>query len=263
MIIFEWTKPGIWVEGLDREDAWRINGQIMRLEDALLEANVVLNMFEQARADDRTFENARSEFEARATISREVEAELFPDGMRPRDASGVDASTEYDRRRALVNFEVRHRLWSKGYLPSSLISKPPFVFAKAFIHALDLFGKFLGDIAQDRSAPSGINAIHDRFFEALPDLKGVRNSIQHAEDRSKGMARGKKIDLKEIDKSKISIEGTALVNSGLSGSKFGTTMADGHYGAVDITADTVGIMRSALLDVYSVFDWTGGKKLFP
>ena len=263
MIIFEWTKPGIWIEELDPNDAWRISGQIGELEDAIEEANVVLNMFDQTRAADRTSEKVKAAFELRAKISREVEEELFPDGIQPRGDLGEDFHSEYHKRRARVDAAVRHRLWNSGFLPQGILNKPPFIFAKAFIHALDLFGKFLGDIAKDRAAPSRINATRDKYFEALPDLQEVRNSIQHAEDRSKGMVRKNRIDLKKIDTSKIPFEGVALVNSALNGNRFGTTMADGHYGAVDISADTIEIMRSALLDVYAAFKWTGGEQLFP
>lgn len=260
MIIIEWTKPGIWIEGLDQDASWRLSGQIQRLEDAVVEANVTLNMFEQAAASNRTMEHLDAEFEARSKISRDVEAELFPDDMMP---MGMMGGEEYDKRRALVDTNVRHRMWQVGFLPQSLLGKPPFIFAKAFIHSLDLFDKFLDDIAKDPSAPKEIKATHEKFCNSLPDLRGVRNSIQHAEDRSKGEQRGKKIDLKKIDQSKISIDGTALVNMGLNGNRFGTTMADGDYGAIDVSVQTIEVLRSALLDVYSAFAWKGGERVYP
>jgi hypothetical protein len=262
LIIMEWTKPGVWIEGLGRDDAWRIGGQINRLEDALVEANVTLNMFEQARLSDRPVEQTDDEFEARREISRTVEAELFSDGMMP-TTQRTDFREEYDKRRVLVDTHVRHKMWQRGFLPRSLLGKPPFIFAKSFIHALDLFDKFLADIVKDQSAPKEIKSIHDKFCSSLPDLRGIRNSIQHAEDRSKGEKFGKKIDLKKIDKSKISIEGTALVNQGLNGNKFGSTMANGHYGAVDVSAQTLDVLRVSLLEVYSAFTWTGPESLYP
>lgn len=258
----EWAKPGVWIEGLDRDDAWRISGQISKLEDALVEANVSLNMFDQARLPDRTIEGARDKFEVQSEISRTVEAELFPDGMTT-IIQGTDSLEEYDKRRALVDTEVRYRMWQRGFLPQSLLRKPPFIFAKSFIHALDLFDKFLSDIVEDPSAPKEIKDIRNKFCGLLPDLRGVRNSIQHAEDRSKGEQFGKKIDLKKVDKSKISIEGTALVNLGLSGNKFGSTMANGHYGAVEVSAQTLDVLRISLLEVYSAFTWFGPEALYP
>lgn len=263
MIIVEWSKPGIWIDGLEREDAWRISNQIRSLEDAVLEANVSLNIFNQSAESHQPIESAELEFETRRNISREVEAELFPNGMMPMKMAGEDFTTEYDKRSALVESEVRHRMWQRGFLPKTLLHKPPFIFAKAFIHALDLFDKFLEDIAKDPSAPKGIKTIHENYCKAIPDLRGVRNSIQHAEDRSKGEHRGKKIDLKKVDTSKISIEGVALVNLGLSGNRFGTTMANGDYGAVDVSVQTIDIMRNALLDVYAAFEWRGREQLFP
>lgn len=262
MIIVEWTKPGIWIKGLDRDDAFRIEGQIRSLEDMVAEANVVLNLFEQTQLSEITSETVRAEYEARAKINREVKAELSLDSIATRQEATQGATTEYEKRQAIVDYQVRHRLWRSGFLPRVFLHKKPFIFAKAFIHALDLFGKFLGDIAEDQAAPNDIQDIRDRYFEALPDLQEVRNSIQHAEDRSKGMVRGRKIDLKKIDKSKFPV-GAGLINSGLYGNKYGTTMKDGHYGAVDITADTIMIMRCALLEVYCTFEWKGGEQLFP
>lgn len=263
MVILEWTKPGIWIEGLDKDAAWRISGQIGRLEDAILEANVTFNMFDQVRASYQTIERHRDEFEARSRISREVEAELFPDGLMPMGMPNDGFGEEYDKRRVLVDTKVRHQMWQRGFLPQSLLSKPPLIFAKAFIHALDLFDKFLGDIAKDPDAPSNLKDIHKSFGVSLPDLRGVRNSIQHAEDRSKGEHYGKKIDVKKVDKTKFPIKGIALVNMALNGNKFGTTMSDGHYGAVDVSVQTIDVLLNTLLEVYSAFEWSGGERLYP
>ena len=263
MVILEWNKPGIWLDSLEKDDAWRLEGQIRRLEDALIEANVTLNMFEEHAMNDRAMEIAKEEFEVRREISRSVEAEMFPDGMMQMGAPEENPRLIYEERRAIVEVDGRHQMWQRGFLPRSHTGKPSFIFAKAFVHALDLFDKFLDDIAKDSAAPEGIRSIHEKLCEALPDLREVRNSIQHAEDRSKGMHRKNKIELKKIDTSKISIDGTALVNMGLNGNKFGTTMADGHYGAIEVSVQTVGILRSALLEVYSLFAWKGPQRPQP
>ena len=152
MVILEWTRPGVWIEGLDKDAAWRISGQIEQLEDAILEANVTLNMFDQARSSDQTMESHEDEFDVRSRIYREVEAELFPDGVMPMGMRNDEFRVEYDKRRVRVDIEVRHQMWRRGFLPRSFLFKPPFIFAKAFIHALDLFDKFLSDIAKDPDA---------------------------------------------------------------------------------------------------------------
>ena len=263
MKIIDWIKPGIWIEGLDQTEARRISGQIDFLEFSVEEAIIVLDMFEQSLDAERNSRDNIAELEAQERISREVEAELSPHGMTSSNQTAEDSRKKYSERRTQIDAEVRRRLWKSGFKPRIFLTRPPFIFAKAFIHSLDLFGKFLNDIAQDHSSPKNISTISDQFFKEVPDLKEVRNSIQHAEDRSKGMVWNKEIDLKPIDMEKISIQGAALVSMGLNGRKFGTTMADGHYGAIDITEDTVVIMRTALLAVYSEFEWTGGAQLFP
>ncbi|MBU2962080.1 hypothetical protein KO516_14925 [Citreicella sp. C3M06] len=263
MVIIEWTKPGVWLEGFGREDGWRLEGQIGRLEDALIEANVILNMFDRAAESSRTTENIHAEFEVRRQILKDVEAELFPGGMMCGRISEENFHNTYNDRKILVDTEVRRRLWVRGFLPRSFLDKPQFIFAKSFIHALDLFDKFLDDIAKDPSSPQSMKGIHEKFRISFPDLREVRNSLQHAEDRSKGEHRGKKIDLKEIDMSKVSIKGTALVGTALDGNRFGATMANGEYGAIDVSAQTVCILKDTLLEVYSVFSWRGGESLYP
>ena len=228
-----------------------------------MEANVALNMFNQAAIVDTTVERFHHQSEARRKITIEVEAELFPDGMLPPTMVGEDFRVEFDRRRVLVDRRVRQLLWQTGFLPQSLQHKVPFVCAKAFVHSLDLFDKFLGNLERDTSAPRKLKVVHQNFCDALPDLRGVRDSIQHLEERSKGEQKRQKIPLKEIDKTKISIEGTALVNLALSGNRFGTTMADGHYGSIDVTEQTVAVMLKTLLEVYSVFEWSGPETLYP
>jgi hypothetical protein len=252
---------------MDQEDSWRINGQISGLENAIVEANVALNMFDQAQATSRAPRDIKSEFEARAEISHQVQEELFPDGVFPELTPGTfpnaDFFLEYEKRNSLIHAEVQLRMLRSGFLPWAFDNKPQFILAKSFIHALDLFGKFLGDIAEDVCAPDGVTDTRTKYFKALPDLQEVRNSIQHAEDRSKGMHRSKKIDIKKVDESKFPIDGAALVKSALINKKFVLTMADGHYGAVDITADSLLVMRDSLLEVYSAFEWTGGAQVFP
>lgn len=264
MIIVEWSKPGMTIDDLKIEDSRRIGNQVRMLEGCIQEANAALNMFEKSMERSRPeFDDKLAEFEMRLKISRETEEELYADGIFPTDTKSSDYYQEYDRRRAHVEDVVRHKMWASGYLPSSLISIEPFIIAKAFIHTLDIFGKFLRDIAQDSAAPKGISEIEKTFYKALPDLKEVRNSIQHAEDRSKGMARQKKIDLKKVDTGKMAIEGKVFVSAGLMDNKFGVTMADGHYGAIEISAETVHVMLNALLGVYSEFKWSGWKQRFP
>ncbi len=49
----------------------------------------------------------------------------------------------------------------------------------------------------------------------------------------------------------------------LNGSKFGTTMADGHYGEIDVTHETLEIIRDIVQEVIYSFQWEGAKEFLP
>jgi len=86
------------------------------------------------------------------------------------------------------------------------------------------------------------------------------------EDRSRGLGAGrnpKPLELKPIDNRFIKSEGGAIVLNGLNGTKYGNTMADGHYGEVDVSPQSMEALCVILQDILEAFKWTGSKKHFP
>jgi hypothetical protein len=70
------------------------------------------------------------------------------------------------------------------------------------------------------------------YHSSFPSLREVRNSVQHIEDRGRGLGRGEKpLDLKPVANRMVNAPEGALILQGLNGTKYGATMADGHYGA--------------------------------
>ena len=86
------------------------------------------------------------------------------------------------------------------------------------------------------------------------------------EDRSRGLGAGrnpKPPELKPIDNQIIKAEGGALVLKCLNGTKYGNAMADGHYGEVDVSPESMSALCEIFQDVLDAFSWKGSKSHLP
>ncbi len=170
-----------------------------------------------------------------------------------------------------IHFETEVRFkreqWSQGRLPREFEHTQPFIYARAFLYALDAFDKFLGVLSQEPGVPPDPAALHAQIAAAFPDLRGVRNTAQHLEDRARGLGAGrepKPLDLKPIENQMINApSGGVLVLNSLNGSKYGSTKADGHYGEVDVSPETMQHLQRILQEVLHSFRWRGSKQHSP
>lgn len=84
------------------------------------------------------------------------------------------------------------------------------------------------------------------------------------EDRTRSLGKyGKPIDLKPIDNQLIKADGGALVLNCLNGTRYGNTMADGHYGEVDVSPQSMELLSSIFQEVLDSFQWKGQKSHLP
>ena len=99
--------------------------------------------------------------------------------------------------------------------------------------------------------------------EWFPDLKDVRDSFHHLEDRLRGMDRNKKpLQLKPIEWNGISAPNGGLVLS-LRASCIGGYDNDGRFGFVEVTAASMEKVRNILGMVFEFFSWIGEKQVEP
>lgn len=54
-----------------------------------------------------------------------------------------------------------------------------------------------------------------------------------------------------------------MIHESLMNNKFGSTMADGHYGEVEVTFNSVKVARNCVQDVIDSFEWKGAKSHYP
>ena len=259
MFVFEITIPGTWIDSDDRDWAWRIEGQLRSLESQFFEANAALNLFDSAQSTRPSFgdrEAWQRDSQRRAEIRSEVEHEIG-DRISHENWSVIHFESE-------VRF--KREKWVNGAVPREFEHNLPFIYARAFLYALDAFDKFLGVLAKEPGVPPRVSQLQQQIATDFPDLRGVRNTSQHLEDRSRGLGAGRNpqpLELKPIENSLIKAPGGALVLNCLNGSKYGSTMSDGRYGEIDVSPVSMQRLQSVLQELLSLFKWNGPMRHAP
>lgn len=260
MYVFEVTIPGTWLDYEDKDWAWRVEALLQHLQSHFHEANAALNLFEtmQRRASP-TFSREQWKVDAdrHSEIRRAVEAEL----------GEHDSFDSWDRISHESEVRFKREKWSNGSVPQELEAKTELIAGKAFIYALDGFDKFLRVLAAEPGSPVELKELAGRVDTMFPDLRGVRNTTQHLEDRSRGLGAGQKpkqMKLEPIESDAISApEGGTLVLNTLSGNRLGCTKSDGHYGEVEISPSTMNTLSALLHEVLQSFKWSGPMRHAP
>lgn len=260
MYVFEILTPGTWLESEDRDWAWKIGNLLQSLKSQYFEANLALNLFAAARSIRPSFaerENWERDAQRRSAIRQEVEQEL----------GGLPGHEHWDEIQIETEVRFKREKWSSGGQPREFEHSLPFIYARAFLYALDSFDKFLGVLSGEEGVPAIVSELHSQIGEAFPDLRGVRNTAQHLEDRSRALGAGKKpkpLDLKPVENNMVSSpNGGVLILNSLNGSKYGSTMADGHYGEVDVSPESMERLQNILQHTLEAFDWHGPKQHGP
>lgn len=263
MFVFELTKPGSHLVSDDREWSWNMQGLLSHLESAFFEANVALNLFdyERTRVSEQfntTHSNWHNDTLRRSELEDLIRREL-----------NLEPYENYEVVRFEAEVRFKREQWAQGLLPRQHSHCLAFIHAKSFLYALDCIDKFLKVISQYPKSPAVISDLYNRMGHEIPELRAVRNSTQHLEDRARGLGaprRGRApepLELKPVENGFINAPTGVLALGNLNGSKFGTTMEDGHYGKVDVSAETLSKVRGIVQDAFDSFDWSGPKVHLP
>jgi hypothetical protein len=262
MYIFEIVKPGTWLESEDRDWSWEIEGILRSLEGQFYEANLALNMFLHTLQRDRR-PPSREQWEADANRRSEIRRQIEQKYGNPYDHS------VWDEIHLETEIIFKREQWQSGKLPREFEHNQAFMHARAFLYALDSFDKFLRVLKNQPNVPEVISGLHDEIGISFPDLRGVRNTSQHMEDRSRGLGAGRRglppqpLELQPIDNELVKSENGALMLNCLNGTKYGNTMADGHYGEVDVSPASMEALHSIFQKLLEAFSWKGSKVHLP
>lgn len=262
MFVFEIIVPGTWLDYEDREWTWKIENQLYSLQSQFFEANLALNLFISAQTS-RTSSFSEDTWEADSKRRQEIRSELETELLE----QGKSYHEIHDELSLQADIIFKREKWEQGSIPREFEHNLASLYARAFLYALDGFDKFLGVLAKEENVPEAIPELHKKISTTFPHLRGVRNTAQHLEDRSRSLGAGrnpKPLDLKPINNGFINApNGGALVLNSLNGSKYGSTMSDGHYGEVDVSPESMGHLQEILNDVLNSFEWRGSKQHKP
>jgi hypothetical protein len=248
--VFEIETPGSFIESDNRQWSWETANQLGLLTRKFFGANSALNLFEEACAPRTHL--SREEWERAAGRGAEIRAEL---------ERALDFSALFAQRAAIdreVDLRFKRERWASGHKPREFEHGRPFIYAREFLYSLDVFDRVLAALAKANPAMQHLTDGTIRMRAAFPTLRGVRNSGQHIDERSLGLGPGgAPLNLQPINAGGIHAPGGALVMDNLNGSRFGCTMADGHFGEVDVSRESMLRLQQILQDVLKDFRWTG------
>ncbi|WP_162890637.1 hypothetical protein [Salinibacter ruber] len=259
MFIVELTYPGTWLDYEDDEWSWEMRKLVQMLENPLTEACLALALFEQQRAKPRDKpdrEQWEEDSNRRREIEKELEAELNVDPFDPEARQELYSSVER---------ELKREKWESGELPKQYSHRLIFMHAKSFLFAVDRIEKILGAIAEKDGVPDEVVEAKDAFEDIFPDLRGVRNTVAHIEDRGRGLDHRKEdLDLKPVQNRLVNAPGGgALILESLNGNEFGSTMSDGHYGEVEISLENIVKVCECIQNVIDALEWRGPQMHYP
>ncbi|EPB2247024.1 hypothetical protein ACRC59_000346 [Citrobacter youngae] len=248
MEILELFKDGNWIDNEDSQLACNAERIIKQLESCFNEALVSLILFdrEKEKFSDTTklkkewSEDREKKIQIQASIEHEFDLSVF---------------VNHDKLSRKVESIFNQEKLNEGTLPSFLQNSLPFIYAKSFLYSLDTIEKLINTLSNQISDSAELSAIKGLMSENFPDLLHVRDSSHHIEDRVLGKHRKKVIELQPIDSDGIKTDGGVLVLSHLSGSSFSCTMFDGHLGKVDVTRETLNIVRDIIQRIINSFKW--------
>lgn len=255
MYVFELTVPGTWLTGLADETSREASALLRLSTDSLEDAAISLSLFEEARA-------VMASSVPREDWERERQQEIaIVDRLRRRLPTQLTTADRFRAENGLheqAGIEAKRARWRAGQVPTGYRHRLPFLHAKSCVYALDAIGKALLTLAAVDGAPAEIAAVSEEWGRAFPLLVTVRDSAHHREDRVRGQAREKRLDLQPILSGPIHApSGGVLVIDMLDGNRYGGTLADGSYGEVEISSTTVATARDLVQRALNSFTWTG------
>ncbi|MGH2852665.1 MAG: hypothetical protein ACRDLF_00515 [Solirubrobacteraceae bacterium] len=203
------------------------------LNDAISDAEGHLHAFDEGSAEPRPdIHDERRAFELVASKLSEIARDQTPNELA---SAGPDLIG-----RARRELELRPMMDAQ----KSMVRE-----ARGFVRALAQVGRALDKLAnlQSGTIQTSLRVARDKFYTDLPSIRDLRDSIEHAEDRRRGLdKKGKPLNLPRHTgdvRSGYLISGTLvsgrLYEEALREHTYGATSDDGNYVEVEISASTL------------------------
>ncbi|WP_129232831.1 hypothetical protein [Cronobacter condimenti] len=274
MYIAELTVPGSRIESQDQEWGQTVQTLISHIQSSFFEANASLNLFEQ-ETSNRQAQNVNSmrnmgviDFDRIRQIENDILKERgLDDNAYFNENYHTDNSLMFD-----INLEAQIRLkrekWNSGVYPLQLKHPIIFIYAKSYLFSFDAIDRFIEVLEKTDGLPDAVRSSlaesRALFISKFPELRHVRNTTHHLEQRALRLDRfNKPLRIKGIDKPGLKTNDTTLVLNNLRGTRFGCTLNNGNYGEVDISRESLEDMRLIVQNVINSFPWAGLSQHLP
>lgn len=258
MHIVELLYPGTWIDDPDQQWSWQIAHQIHGLETPLAEAALALTWFEEESRVRRypPLWVRAAEWQNVQETRAKVISELKLDPVTRDDYEKIDFHTE---------IALKRQLWEDGFLPDNYGDRIIFIHAKNFLYSLDRLERLLRVLKDDGRVPSSVKDAYDTFNHSVPNLRGVRNSLAHYDERNRGLNHGKPIDLRHPNHPRVQgpPTGEYLLMECILDKHFGCTMSDGRYGEVDVSPASLKAAGTTIQSIIDSFKWKGPPSYWP
>lgn len=116
--------------------------------------------------------------------------------------------------------------------------------AKSFVYALDAAGQLIRVLKRQEQLPITARSHCERFLSQFGSLRDLRNSLQHIEDRLRGIGRHDK-----------PIPSPLLVLGAFRNGHFGATTSEGHYVEIEISNSILEQAVTIVEDLIWCFAW--------
>jgi hypothetical protein len=254
--VFELTYPGTRLDYPELDWAWDVHLLLDQLESPIADAALALSLFEQA---------LRELLASSGRHHRSVDAGRRLEIVEQRGLDPDHSSAALVGELLLETERVfRREQWRAGKLPESYRHRLPFIHARSYLFTMDRLKRLIGVLADMPRVPQQVADAPQALHRLLPDLRGIRNSVAHFEDRSRGLRRnGQPLDLKPVENRFISAPRGAIIVENLCDNLFGSTMADGSYGEVEVSEAALQQVVALVQQIIDAFEWTGPARLEP
>jgi hypothetical protein len=150
----------------------------------------------------------------------------------------IGAVAAYSRFEPLTveNYEQRISRQRSKYDDSANI-----IYAKAFVCSLDMITKILNVL---KNPPETVRELISQYNVKFGDLKHIRDSLAHIEDRGRG-----------LDKDKKEISATILALGVFAGRRYEVTASNGVRYRVEISESTLFSAHEVLQAIINAYEW--------
>lgn len=237
--------PGTFLELEDRE----VQPLLSLAESALQTATVALHDYLIAVESRQRAEITQRE--VRAARASKISEAVF------RKTLQLSAPEQRDWHRLEIEKAFHRQSEKDNDEPSWLFHVRERIAADAFALALWDFRSLLAQVQRRQEARTAVEIGLTFFDQELPHLKGVRDSMAHADERAVGRAGNKKINTKAIDipGSIKAPKGRVFISRCMTSEGYSFTTRNGEIGSVRIDGKTLEAAAETFRKVIEALPW--------